>query len=245
MGSGPTAHEEGRGPAGVRVTGPADAFARAAPGLPGVRVRVLAGPPPDLAAAVGLIEMELDPGAALPPHTHGDAELVLHVLSGTALVASGAAQEELAGGAVLRVPPGAPVAVANPGGETLRLALVFAPEGFERRFTAWAPAPDRAEGAEARLDLTSLPRPQRHRTVIATLEALDPLTPLVVVTDHEPAPLRAQLERRYGPRLRWDVRRRTPERVEVAIRLGPAEDVGAEALVAEAGLVVEPAPARG
>jgi uncharacterized protein (DUF2249 family) len=69
------------------------------------------------------------------------------------------------------------------------------------------------------LDLTGLPRRQRHRTVIATLEALDPGTRLVVVNDHEPTGLRIQLQRRYEGRLRWESRGGAGGRFVVAIRL--------------------------
>jgi len=78
-----------------------------------------------------------------------------------------------------------------------------------------------AEGAPARRapGPDGLPRPQRHRTVIATLEALVQGMPLVVVNDHEPNALQPQLERRYGPRLGWDVRERSGDRVGVTIWL--------------------------
>jgi uncharacterized protein (DUF2249 family) len=72
------------------------------------------------------------------------------------------------------------------------------------------------------LDLTGLPRRQRHRTVIATLEALDPGTRLVVVNDHEPTGLRIQLQRLYGGRLGWEARGGAGGRIVVALRL--AED---------------------
>src|SRR5688500_1371898 len=83
------------------------------------------------------------------------------------------------------------------------------------------------------LDLTGLPRPQRHRTVMAALEALDPGTRLVVVNDHEATGLRIQLQRRYGGRLGWDARGGAGGRFVVALRLaerrgsaGPRRSVG-------------------
>ena len=85
-------------------------------------------------------------------------------------------------------------------------------------------APDVTE-ERAILDLTGLPRRQRHRTVIAALEALDPGTRLVVVNDHEPTGLRIQLQRLYGGRLGWEARGGAGERIVVALRL--AEDPSA------------------
>lgn len=155
-----------------------------------------------------------------------DAEALAYVVDGRARVVSGESTEDVEEGAAVHVPRGAKVAIANVGSDRLRLLVSFAPAGFEQRFTSWEWAlgegPSRPQ---ALLDLTGLPRPQRHRTVIAALEALDARVPLVVVNDHEPAGLRRQLERRYGDRLGWEVRARTGDRVAVAIWLdepGPA-----------------------
>ena len=77
----------------------------------------------------------------------------------------------------MHLPRGTPVAVTNLGVDALRLLVVLSPAGFERVFLGWeaasgAPA-DYPQGRRALLDLTRLPRPQRHRTVIASLEALE------------------------------------------------------------------------
>ncbi len=79
-------------------------------------------------------------------------------------------------------------------------------------------------GQRATLDLTGLARPQRHRTVIATLEALQPGTRLVIVNDHVPRGLKTQLERRYGDRLGWEDIELGEQRATVAMWLneGPA-----------------------
>lgn len=49
----------------------------------------------------------------------------------------------------------------------------------------------------------------------------------MILNDHEQRGLETQLQRRYGPRLGWDVRERTPERVAVAIWLEEAADTAA------------------
>jgi uncharacterized protein (DUF2249 family) len=87
---------------------------------------------------------------------------------------------------------------------------------------------DAAAEERAILDLTGLPRPQRHRTVIAALEALDPGTRLVVVNDHEPTGLRIQLQRLYDGRVRWESRGGAGGRFVVALRLMPPPRTGAE-----------------
>jgi uncharacterized protein (DUF2249 family)/quercetin dioxygenase-like cupin family protein len=207
----------------MRVTGPADAPVRRAPRAAGLRARVLAGPWPELSARTGLVEIDLAPGRSLPAHAHGEAETLVYVVSGRARFLSDAHSEEVAGGGVVQLAAGARVAVTNQGADTLRLLVVLSPAGFERGFLEWDDAPGESEETRdeprALLDLTGLPRPQRHRTVIAALEALEPGTPLVIVNDHEPNALQLQLERRYGPLLGWDLRERSGDRVAVAIWL--------------------------
>ena len=212
----------------MRVTGPESAPVRRAPGAAGLRVRVLAGPEPELGSQAGLVEIDIAPGQSLPAHAHGDAEALVYVMSGRAGVLSGGSGEEVLGGGVVHLPRGTQVAIANRGVDALRLLVVFSPAGFERGFLGWAAAPgasaDAPDERRALLDLTGLPRPQRHRTVIATLEALERGTPLVIVNDHEPNALQRQLERRYGPLLGWDLRERSGERVAVAIWLDESRE---------------------
>lgn len=94
---------------------------------------------------------------------------------------SGASADELVGGAVVHLARGAPVAVANLGVEALRLLVVLAPAGFERAFLGWQPAADAPAadpgGRHALLDLTRLPRRQRHRTVTEGAIPIGPSAP--------------------------------------------------------------------
>lgn len=198
-----------------------------APRAAGLRARVLVGAEPTVRARCGLAEIDVAPGRSLPAHAHGDAETVIYVVRGRGRVVGEGSAVEVRGGDAIQVPVGERVAVTNLGADTLRLVAVFAPAGFERTLGEWPRATDAGPGDEspsALLDLTGLPRPQRHRTVVAALEALDAGTPLVVVSDHEPRALRRQLERRYGPRLGWDPRENSCDRVAVAIWLEESEE---------------------
>lgn len=222
----------------MRVTGPEGAPVRRAPWAAGLRVRVLAGPEPELGSRADLVEIDIAPGRSLPAHAHGDAEALIYVVSGRARLLSEDDGEEVAGGDVAHLPRGTKVAIINRGVDTLRLLVVVSPAGFERDFLGWDLAPDwDAEPPEPRalLDLRQLPRPQRHRTIIATLEALEQGVPLVVVNDHEPKVLQRQLERRYGARLGWELREHSSNRVAVAIWLNEPRGLD---LVAGGGAVV-------
>jgi uncharacterized protein (DUF2249 family)/quercetin dioxygenase-like cupin family protein len=206
----------------IRIVESGSIPARRAPRGAGLRARVLAGGP-DLAAGTGLVEIAIAPGRSLPVHAHGDAETVVYVVSGRARFLSGERHDEVTGGGVVLLPAGMRIAVTNSGVDILRLLAVVSPAGIEREFLGWPAAAEGVGGwadePHALLDLRGLPRPQRNRTVIATLEALEHGIPLIVVADHEPAALRRQLERRYNRRLGWDVRERSVDRVEVAIWL--------------------------
>jgi uncharacterized protein (DUF2249 family)/quercetin dioxygenase-like cupin family protein len=222
----------------MRVTGPKSTPVRHAPRAAGLRARVLAGPEPELGSRAGLVEIHIAPGRSLPAHAHGEAEALVYVVSGRARFVARDRSEEVLGGGLVHLPPATEVAVTNCGVDALRL-VVYSPAGFEGGFLGWEAATHEDGGAldepHALLDLTGLPRPQRHRTVIATLEALQRGTPLVIVNDHEPTRLQRQLERRYGPCLGWDVREHSGDRVAVAIWLDhprePDLASGAESVV--------------
>jgi uncharacterized protein (DUF2249 family)/quercetin dioxygenase-like cupin family protein len=187
---------------------------------------VLRGAASEPPARAGMIEIDLAPGEALPAHAHDDAEALVYVVAGSARLRSGGRDVDVVGGDAVHVEVGTQVSVANSGADRLRLLVAVAPAGFERRFLGWEESSDSAARVPLRpqavLDITGLPRRQRHGLVLGALEALTSGARLVVVNDHEPRGLEAQLQTRYGPRLGWDVRERTGDRVAVAIWLEEA-----------------------
>jgi uncharacterized protein (DUF2249 family)/quercetin dioxygenase-like cupin family protein len=211
----------------MRVSGPVDAPLRVAPRAAGLKARVLAGAESAPESRAGLVEIEVAPGRSLPLRAPAGGDALVYVVFGRGRLLGEDGAVDGVGGSAVHIGGGARVAITNVGMGTLRLLAVYSPAGSEHGFLSWGEdAGDEDEEIRAWLDLTRLPRPQRHRTVIAALEALEPGTPLVVVNDHEPAGLRRQLERRYDARLGWDVRDRRPDRVAVAIWLeGPGDPV--------------------
>lgn len=57
------------------------------------------------------------------------------------------------------------------------------------------------------LDVRTIPQRERHAQIFALFEALHPQQTLVVTSDHEPRPLRAQFDERFEKRYTWDQRR--------------------------------------
>ncbi|MGD9695624.1 MAG: DUF2249 domain-containing protein [Thermoleophilia bacterium] len=165
-----------------------------------------------------VVRIALPASAALPAHDHGDRDLTLVALAGAARVSWDGDEAELSPGVSVAIPGDRRVSVTNPGSGEARLLAVLVPAGD--RVQACGPAPGDGDlSSEALLDLTGLPRPQRHRLVIAALEALDAGSRLVIVNDHEPVGLRRQLERRYAERLGWEGRESAEARAVVAIWL--------------------------
>jgi quercetin dioxygenase-like cupin family protein len=128
----------------IRVTDPERAPVRGAPNGSGLRVRVLAGLAAQLASGIGMAEIALPPGSAMPAHRHDAAETIVYVLSGRAGLASDGRDAEVSAGEAAQVPRGTEVAVSNRGDDTLRLLVAFSPAGFEQGFLRWP-----AEGATA------------------------------------------------------------------------------------------------
>lgn len=78
---------------------------------------------------------------------------------------------------------------------------------------------------EVRLDVRTLAPPQRHPRIFALFDELAPEGTLVLISDHEPRPLRAEFEHKRPDAHRWTQRHMGDGRWEVRLRqagAGPA-----------------------
>lgn len=71
--------------------------------------------------------VEVHPSGAIPEHTHGPAEVGLHVLGGKALVTIDGQEELMETGTAVHVPVRSTVGLTNPGEEVLRFIAVLSP----------------------------------------------------------------------------------------------------------------------
>ena len=62
------------------------------------------------------------------------------------------------------------------------------------------------ESTEIRVDVRPLPRPERHARIFAAFDGLASGQTLVLTSDHEPRPLHAQFEQKYGAHYTWEQR---------------------------------------
>lgn len=71
--------------------------------------------------------VEVHSGGAIPEHTHGPAEVGLHVLDGSALVVIDGQEELIEPGTAVHVPIGSTIGLTNVGDKTLRFVAVLSP----------------------------------------------------------------------------------------------------------------------
>ncbi len=73
------------------------------------------------------------------------------------------------------------------------------------------------------LDLRVLPGPVRHQLVFKAWEFLPTGESFTIRNDHDPVPLRRQLERIAGGRLKWEYLEKAPDSFQVRITKETAE----------------------
>ncbi len=72
------------------------------------------------------------------------------------------------------------------------------------------------------VDLRPMMPPERHATVFAALQALEPSATFVLVNDHAPLPLLRRIEESWPERFTVEFLRDGPEVWQVAITRAPA-----------------------
>jgi uncharacterized protein (DUF2249 family) len=76
------------------------------------------------------------------------------------------------------------------------------------------------------IDTRAIPPHERHAAIFSRFDALPPGTSLLLVNDHDPRPLRAQLEDRWPGAFEWSYLHAGPGqwRVKITRRATPAND---------------------
>jgi len=87
---------------------------------------------------------------------------------------------------------------------------------------------DERREAEREIDLCSTPRAGRHPLVFAALDRLAVGESVVIFNDHDPHPLRLQIEQLRGGEMSWDYLERGPDtfRIRLTRTAPPAGNVG-------------------
>ena len=94
----------------------------------------------DAAVEMAAIVEEIAPGEAIPLHTHTIDEVVF-VEAGSGTYRLGGETRRVGAGAIVLIPSGTPHALANDGGELLRMRAVFPSTAIDIRYLKRNPAP--------------------------------------------------------------------------------------------------------
>ncbi|GEM_PF-1624858 len=141
---------------------------RQAPFPAGPLVRVVIGPA--AGEPVGVLEVTMPVGSAMPEHDHGDSAVLLMPLAGTLrLVETGSesAVVELQPGSLATIPVGRRVHLENAGETEARTLAVLTPPDFAEQLEAWPAVA--TVGLEAETLAAALER--EHREIDEAIEA--------------------------------------------------------------------------
>ncbi len=110
---------------------------RRAPFPGGPAVRVVVGTAVD--APVGVLEVTMPAGGAMPEHDHGDSAVLLVPLAGRfrLVEAGGGDANTLEPGTVATIPVGVRVRLENAGDAEARTLVVLTPPDFAERLETW------------------------------------------------------------------------------------------------------------
>jgi uncharacterized protein (DUF2249 family)/mannose-6-phosphate isomerase-like protein (cupin superfamily) len=88
------------------------------------------------------------------------------------------------------------------------------------------------------LDLRAVPRPERHSLVFATFDGLAAGEDFLLINDHDPVPLRRQMEAMRSGQMAWEYLERGPGDFHICVRrIAPAD--GTQTRVPEAAQLQE------
>lgn len=80
--------------------------------------------------AVGIVRLDVPPGASAPAHTHGGSDIVLLPIDGAVQITKGAESVTIAAGDALLVERSEEVSLVNPGPEHAHVIVAAGPANF-------------------------------------------------------------------------------------------------------------------
>lgn len=161
-----------------------------------------------------VLVVSLRRGQGLPQHA-AEGLVTVFAISGKVNFWEGDTQVELTPGALVRLAPGAQHRLEAV--EDARLLVTLIRPSDTAIWNSLAP-----QGRD--LDLRQTPRPRRHSTIFYAFDQLQAGESFFLVNDHDPVPLRMQLDDAHPGELAWEYVTRGPElfRIRVARVAGAA-----------------------
>jgi len=160
-----------------------------------------------------VVLMSLRAGQGLPEHA-ANGLVTLYSVGGRVLFYDGNECSEMIPGKLIRLSPGRPHRLEAK--EDSRLLITMIRPSDPSSWTALAP-----QGRA--LDLRQTPRERRHSTVFYAFDQLAVGESFLLVNDHDPQPLRAQMEKLRPGELNWEYEVRGPFEFRIKLsRVAPS-----------------------
>jgi uncharacterized protein (DUF2249 family) len=160
----------------------------------------------------------LRPGQRVPEHqTNGPVNV--QAINGRVTFYDGAEPCEMSAGMLVRVEAGHPHRIVSHQDSALLVTLIKNPGTAVSQVLEPGSSVTLSE-----LDLRDTPRPERHPIVFNAFNRLEEGESFVLINDHDPQPLRRQMERMREGEVGWEYIERGPELFRIRItRVGPRE----------------------
>lgn len=173
-----------------------------------------------------VVLVSLRAGQSLPEHA-ANGLVTVYSVGGRVLFYEGAECCEMVPGTLIRLVPGRPHRLEAK--EDSRLLVTMVRQNDASAWNALAPA-------GRMLDLRQTPRERRHSTVFYAFDNLAVGESFLLVNDHDPRPLRAQMEQLRPGELTWEYEIQGPSEFRIKVsRIAPSSVPVRETVLASSG----------
>jgi uncharacterized protein (DUF2249 family)/quercetin dioxygenase-like cupin family protein len=166
-----------------------------------------------------LVLLCLRAGQSVPEHSAAGS-ITVQAITGRATFYDGDGPCELLAGSLVRLEAGRPHRVEAHTDTALLVTMVKTSQAVER--------PRESRETEPEIDLRPMQRPERHPLVFASFDRLAVGESFIILNDHDPQPLRMQIEQMREGEMSWEYIERGPDtfRIRLTRIAPPAGNVG-------------------
>lgn len=173
-----------------------------------------------------IVLVSLRAGQSLPEHA-ANGLVTVYSVGGRVLFYEGTECCDMVPGTLIRLAPGRPHRLEAK--EDSRLLVTMIKQGDTSAWNALAPS-------GRMLDLRQTPRERRHSTVFYAFDNLGIGEFFLLVNDHDPQPLHAQMEQRRPGELAWEYQVQGPHEFRIKVsRMAPSSMPPQETVLASGG----------
>ncbi|HVB39952.1 MAG TPA: DUF2249 domain-containing protein [Terriglobales bacterium] len=156
---------------------------------------------------LGVLAVSLKAGQGLPQHA-ADGLVTIYGVSGKVHLWNNNDRVEVTPGTLVRLLPGAQHRLEAEATSQLLVTLIRPSD--PAIWNSLAP-----QGQD--LDLRQTPRPRRHSTIFYAFDQLAVGESFFIVNDHDPQPLRMQIEQAHPGEMAWEYEKREPEMFRIRV----------------------------